>query len=98
MTGFAPPRGDTDLPTRSSDTVSPCGCHPSHADYCSLGEGLVRSYVETVRLNDHYGDRLPLNIAVFALSVHWGFDRAATLVALLSKPWFGRAPASGKSL
>ena len=89
MTGFAPPRGDTDLPTRSSE-VSPCGCHPARGVYCSLAEGLVRAYVDTVDLNDHYGDRLPLNIAVFTLSIHWGFDRAATLIALLSKLWFDR--------
>ena len=95
MTGFALPRGDIIIPTRSSDTVSPCGCHPARGVYCSLGEGWVRTYVDTVRLNDHYGDRLPLNIAVFTLSVHWGLDRAATLIALLNKPCFDRASAWG---
>ena len=94
MTGFAPPRGDIGLPPPIA-SVSPCGCHPVYGEYCSLGEGLVGSYVEAVWLNDQYGDRLPFNIAVFTLSVHWGLDRAATLLALLNKSWLGRTSAWG---
>ena len=97
MTGFAPSvQGDVNLLSNQiTSEASPCDCHPAHGDYCSLGEGLVRSYVEAVCLNDQYGDRLPFNIAVFTLSVHWGLDRAATLLALLNNSWFGRASARG---
>ena len=97
MTGFALSRGDASLPL--SPEASPCDCQPHQGVYCSEGESLVRLYVQAVQLNDRYGDRLPLNVAVFALSVHWGLDRPATLLALLNKPWFdgqedGSAPMS----
>ena len=95
MTGFAPPRGDTDLPTRSSE-VSPCGCH--RGAYCLEGETLARLYVSALGVDDQFGDRLPLNIAVFHLSIHWGLNRLSTLLALLNKHCFGRTSASGKSL
>ena len=97
MTGFAPSvQGDVNLLSNQiTSEASPCDCHPHTGVYCPEGEGLVRLYVETVRINDHHGDRLPLNIAVFTLSVHWGLDRAATLLALLNKPWVDRASAWG---
>ena len=96
MTGFALPRGDIDLPTTSSDTVSPCGCH--RGDYCPEGETLARLYVSALGVDDQFGDRIPLNIAVFHLSIHWGLNRLSTLLALMKQPWLGRASASGKSL
>ena len=85
MTGFASVQGDADLPNDTS-RVSPCDCH--QGVYCPTGYELVRSYARAAHLNDRYGDRLPLNIAVFALSVHWGLDRPDTLLALLNRPWF----------
>ena len=90
MTSFASSREDVD---RQSPDASSCECQPDRGVYCSEGEGLVRLYVRAVRLNHQYGDRLSVNIAVFTLSVHWGLDRPATLLALLNKPWELASPA-----
>ncbi len=90
MTGFAIPpvsQEDADLPVDLASEASPCDCQPHQGVYCPEGDGLIRLYDRAVRLSHQYGDRRPLNIAVFTLSVHWGLDRPATLLALLNKPW-----------
>ena len=102
MTGFAPShsvREDIKTPPNAGSTIgdpllaSSCDCQPQTGVYCPEGEGLVRLYDRAVRLNHQYGDRLPLNIAVVTLSVHWGLDRPSTLLALLNKPWELASPA-----
>ena len=104
MTGFAPShsvREDVDRLAGSqtahdeSEASSPatCACRPQTGVYCPEGEGLIRLYDRAVRLNHQYGDRLPLNIAILTLSVHWGLDRPSTLLALLNKPWELASPA-----
>ena len=87
MTAGFPVQGDADLLVDDpASTASPCDCRPHQGVYCPEGDGLVRLYDRAVRLNHQYDDRRPLNIAIFTLSVHWGLDRPATLLALLNKP------------
>ena len=96
MTGFAPShsvREDAKTPPNADSTIgdpllaSSCDCRPHRGVYCPEGEGLIRLYDRAVRLNHQYRDRQSLNIAIVTLSVHWGLDRPATLLALLNKPW-----------
>ncbi len=96
MTGVAPSHSvqeDAKTPPHAASPIGDpqlafsCDCRPHTGVYCPEGDGLIRLYDRAGRLDHQYGDRLPVNIAVFTLSVHWGLDRPATLLALLNKPW-----------
>ncbi len=85
-------RGDTASPSSPQDVssaVSPptCGCRPQAGTYCPVGGRLVDMCAAAQNEMVETGNRIPLNITVSALCVHWGYERKETLLALLNKPW-----------